>query len=148
MKPKIVVPFDFSDMAERALAWAADLQRTTSAPALHLVHAISSRPAGATDVPLERLLPDDDEISKLERSMLDKARAAEASATAAVWIRASKVGDIILDAAASEKAELIVMGSHGRTGVKRLILGSVAEHVLRHAKCPVVTIHAPNGHAK
>ncbi|HVX93508.1 MAG TPA: universal stress protein [Polyangia bacterium] len=148
MKPKILVPFDFSDMAERALAWAADLQRTTSAPALHIVHAISSRPSGATDVPVERLLPDEDEIAELERAMLDQARRAEASATAAVWIRASKVGDIILDAAASEKADLVVMGSHGRTGVKRLLLGSVAEHVLRHAKCPVVTIHSPNGHAK
>jgi nucleotide-binding universal stress UspA family protein len=148
MKPKILVPFDFSDMAERALAWAADFQRTTNAPALHIVHAISSRPAGATDVPVERLLPDEAEIAKLEGALLEKARRAEASATAAVWIRASKVGDIILDAAATEKAELVVMGSHGRTGVKRLILGSVAEHVLRHAKCPVVTIHAANGHGK
>jgi nucleotide-binding universal stress UspA family protein len=148
MKPKIVVPYDFSDMAEQALTWAADFQRTTNAPALHIVHAISSRPVGATDVPVERLLPDEAEIAELERDMLDRARRAEASATAAVWIRASKVGDIILDAAASEKAELIVMGSHGRTGVKRLILGSVAEHVLRHARCPVVTIHGPIGHAK
>lgn len=148
MKPRIVVPFDFSDTAERALAWAADFQRTTNAPALHIVHAISSRPAGATALPVERMLPDEDEIAKLEGAMLEKARRAEASATAAVWIRASKVADIILDATASEKAELVVMGSHGRSGVRRIILGSVAEHVLRHAKCPVVTVHALNGHGK
>jgi nucleotide-binding universal stress UspA family protein len=140
MKPRIVVPFDFSDTAERALAWAADLQRTTGAPRLHLVHAIPSRPAGTIEVPLVELLPDADEIAALERSMLDRARAHRASATAAVRIRAGTVGDIILDAADSGSADLIVLGSHGRTGVRRLLLGSVAEHVLRHAKCPVVTV--------
>src|SRR6185503_6964003 len=46
MKPKILVPFDFSDTAERALAWAADLQQATEAPPLHLLHALSSRPPG------------------------------------------------------------------------------------------------------
>jgi nucleotide-binding universal stress UspA family protein len=145
MKPKILVPFDFSEAAERALAWAADLQRTTGGPPLELVHAITSRPAGTADVPLERLLPSEKEIGELDRSMVEKARAHGATASGAVWIRASNVGDIILDAAKSAGAELIVMGSHGRTGVKRLVLGSVAEHVLRHAACPVVTLHAHGG---
>ena len=40
-------------------------------------------------------------------------------------------------------ASLIVMGSHGRTGFDRLILGSVAEHVLRHSPCTVVTVKSP-----
>lgn len=146
MKPKILVPFDFSDTAERALAWAAELQRATGAPPLHLLHAISSRPAGTAEVSLEMLLPNSEEIATLERSMVESARVSEATATAAVWIRPSSVGDIILDAAASAGAELIVMGSHGRTGVKRLVLGSVAEHVLRHATCPVVTVRGV--HAK
>jgi nucleotide-binding universal stress UspA family protein len=141
MKPKIIVPFDFSDTAERALVWAADLQRTTSGPAIHLVHAISSRPAGTGDAALEILLPNEDEMNALERDMIGHARRCEAAATAEVCIRTSNVGDIILDAARSAGAELIVMGSHGRTRVKRLLLGSVAEHVLRHAHCPVVTVH-------
>ena len=140
MKPKILVPFDFSETAERAVAWAADLQRTTGAPRLHLVHAIPQRPAGTMDVPLAELLPNAEELAALERSMIDKARGHQAAATAAVCIRAATVGDVILDAADSAGADLIVMGSHGRTGVRRLLLGSVAEHVLRHAKCPVVTV--------
>ena len=140
MKPKIVVPFDFSETAERALAWAADLQRTTGAPRLHLVHAIPSRPAGVMDVALAVLLPGDGEIAALERTMLDEAHRHRAAATAAVSIQAGTVGDIILEAAENVGADLIVMGSHGRTGVKRLLLGSVAEHVLRHAKCPVVVV--------
>jgi nucleotide-binding universal stress UspA family protein len=142
MRPIILVPFDFSDTAERALGWAAKLQRSTGAPPLHLLHAITSRPIGTLDVSLEGLVPNAAELAELERTMVEKARSLEAAAVATVWIRASNVGDIILDAAEHFGAELIVMGSHGRTGVKRLILGSVAEHVLRHAKCPVVTVRA------
>jgi nucleotide-binding universal stress UspA family protein len=143
MEPKIVVPFDFSPAAEQALTWAADLRRTTGGPPLHLVHAINARPAGAGDVSLDLLLPNADEIKTLERSMIEQAKRRDESATARVVIGASHVGDLILDAAKAAGAELVVMGSRGRTGVKRLVLGSVAEHVLRHAACPVVTVHAP-----
>jgi universal stress protein A len=142
MKPRILVPFDFSDSAEQALAWAADLHKTTGGEPIRMVHAISSRAPGTGDVPMELLIPNSDEIAALERSMSDAAVRYGASASAKIVIAASAVGDIILDAAHSGGAELIVMGTHGRTGVKRLFLGSVAEHVLRHADCPVVTVHA------
>lgn len=142
MKPRILVPFDFSGSAERALAWAADLQKATGTGPLQMVHAINSRPPGTNDVALEMLLPSDDERAKLERSMVEAARRYGAPAAASVVILASAVGDIILDTARSASADLIVMGTHGRTGVKRLFLGSIAEHVLRHAECPVVTVRA------
>jgi nucleotide-binding universal stress UspA family protein len=145
MNPKIIVPFDFSDTAERALALAADLQRTTGGPPIHIVHAISSRPAGTGEVLLESLLPSETEIAALEKQMIEKARRHEATATAAVGIRAAAVDDIIVDAARSAGAGLIVMGSHGRTGVRRLLLGSVAEQVLRHAPCPVVIVREAAG---
>jgi nucleotide-binding universal stress UspA family protein len=48
--------------------------------------------------------------------------------------------DAILDRARQERADLIVMGTHGRTGLSRLLVGSVAEGVLRHAPCPVVVV--------
>jgi nucleotide-binding universal stress UspA family protein len=140
MKPQILVPFDFSETAERALAWAADFQKMSGAPPVRLVHALSSRPSGTADVALETLLPSPQETKALEARMLEQARRHELTATAAVVIRASNIGDILVDAAKEAGAELIVMGSHGRTGVKRLLLGSVAEHVVRHAKCPVVTV--------
>ena len=143
MKPKILVPFDFSASAGQALAWAADLHKTTDGEPIQIIHAINSRPPGTGEVPLDMLLPNNDEIAGLERSMVDAALRHGARASAKVVIAASAVGDIILDAARSGGAELIVMGTHGRTGVTRLLLGSVAEHVLRHADCPVVTVHAP-----
>lgn len=52
-------------------------------------------------------------------------------------------GPVILDVAEHEHPDLIVIGTHGRTGVARLLMGSTAEKVLRHAKCPVLTVKAP-----
>jgi nucleotide-binding universal stress UspA family protein len=140
VKPRILVPFDSSSGAEQALAWAADLQKTTGAGPLQIVHAICARPPGTGDVALEMLLPSDAEIADLERSMLEAAQRYGSTASAKVAIQSSPVGDIILDVARSNDVELIVMGTHGRTGVKRLVLGSVTEHVVRRAHCPVVAV--------
>jgi len=81
-------------------------------------------------------------LEELERTMKEAAQRHGGGANAKVIIRPSAIGDILIDAARSAGADVIVMGTHGRTGVRRLILGSIAEHVLRHAACPVVTVHA------
>ena len=142
MKPRIFVPFDFSASAEQALAWAVDLQKASGTDAIRIVHAINSRPPGTGDVSLDILLPNDDEIAVLEKKMLDSAQKYGGKAVAKVVARANTVGDIILDEAQTADSELIVMGTHGRTGVTRILFGSVAEHVVRHAPCPVVTVRA------
>jgi nucleotide-binding universal stress UspA family protein len=49
----------------------------------------------------------------------------------------------ILRYAQEQKIDLVVMGTHGRTGIAHLILGSIAEHVLRKSPCPVLTVHGP-----
>jgi nucleotide-binding universal stress UspA family protein len=143
MKPTIVVPFDFSGAAEEALRWAVDLQKTTGGRPIQIVHAINSIPPGTVATALALIVPTDDEIAALERTMVEAARRYDATASAKVISAPSAVGDIILGTARSGGADLIVMGTHGRTGVKRLLLGSVSEHVLRHAHCPVVTVHLP-----
>ena len=53
--------------------------------------------------------------------------------------------EAILRACAELQADLLIMGTHGRTGLKRLLMGSVAEEVLRHAKTPVMVVRAPEG---
>ena len=53
--------------------------------------------------------------------------------------------DVILDTANSEKCDLIVMATHGRSGIGRVIIGSVADHVIRHATCPVLVVHPKKG---
>ena len=143
MKPTILVPFDFSAAAESALTWAADLDKSTGSGPIQMVHAINARPVGTGEVSMQALVPSEGEIAELESRMVEAARARGARATAKVLVKLSAVGDIIIDAARADGADLIVMGTHGRTGVRRLVLGSVAEHVLRHADCPVVSVHAP-----
>jgi nucleotide-binding universal stress UspA family protein len=59
---------------------------------------------------------------------------------AAIRVEAGEPSDGILEAARAVRADLIVMGTHGRTGIARLLLGSVAEAVLRRATCPVLTV--------
>jgi len=50
----------------------------------------------------------------------------------------------IVEAADQENVDLIVLGTHGRTGLTRLLMGSVAENVVRKAKCPVLTVKHPS----
>lgn len=55
-------------------------------------------------------------------------------------IPAPSAGNCVVETAGRVKADLIAMGTHGRGGLSRLVLGSVAEYVVRHASCPVVTV--------
>jgi nucleotide-binding universal stress UspA family protein len=69
----------------------------------------------------------------------------EAGVPVGTTLRAGDVVDTILDTATRLDADLLVMGTHGRTGLERFVLGSVAEQVLRRAPCPVTVVraHAP-----
>jgi nucleotide-binding universal stress UspA family protein len=59
------------------------------------------------------------------------------------YLEEGKAVDVILRLAEELRCDLIVMGTHGRTGVGRLVMGSVAEQVVRRALCPVVTVKCP-----
>lgn len=140
MKPRILVPFDFSAEAERALDWAADLQRSTGGSLL-LLHVVNPLPPGAELAPVP-LLASDSDLEELSADLKDKAQKRNIEAAVSVVLSPTIAG-AALDAAREHKCDLIVMGTHGRGGLRRLVLGSVAEHVVRHAECPVVTMRAP-----
>ena len=141
MKSRIFVPYDFSENAQKALAWAAELHRAIHATEpLGMAHVISTLPVGGPDSAIEMLVPAPDEIATLERDMTAAAARVEVRAVPQVLMRPLSTPELVVAAAEEAKADLIVMGTHGRTGVKRLVLGSVAEYVVRHAPCPVVTI--------
>lgn len=53
-------------------------------------------------------------------------------------------GTALVDAAAEEHADVVVMATHGRSGLRRAVLGSVADHVVRHASCPVLLVRPPH----
>jgi nucleotide-binding universal stress UspA family protein len=145
MKPRILVPFDFSDSATRALAWAADLQATSKSDApIHLIHVISSFPTGDPITAIDMLVPGPDEIATVKSELAEAGAKAGARVTTEVITRPTRVGETVVEVAEAIHADLIAMGTHGRSGVKRLMLGSQAEHVVRHASCPVVTMRAHN----
>ena len=147
MKPTILVPYDFGPAARAALGWAAELQKTTGAGPLRVIYAVSALTQIAGDLPIEPLLPSQDQIEEIERSLVEVGRAAGAMVFAKVVISPKTVGDIIVKEASSAGADLIVMGTHGRGALRRMFLGSVADQVVRHASCPVVTFRNSDAHA-
>jgi nucleotide-binding universal stress UspA family protein len=71
-------------------------------------------------------------------SIVQRARAMGADATGMTWN--GDAGESIVEAAEAESADLIVVGTHDRGAVGRLFLGSVSDHVVRHARCPVMVV--------
>lgn len=140
----VLVPVDFSETSRRALAWAFDY--ATRAPCeVHLLHVVEDHLSDVVRAPvaerianevwaitreaqeeLERMVPDPDDRERMGRIHRHVARG---RAAAEILRIAEKIG-----------AEIIVMGTHGRTGLARLVIGSVAEKVVRHADCPVVCV--------
>jgi nucleotide-binding universal stress UspA family protein len=97
----------------------------------------SSRPAGST---VEAAGPADsrDSVTTKAQALAQRAKAAGCDATFLVWD--GDPGEGIVAAADSENADLIVVGSHGRSGVSRFLIGSVSDFVVRHAHCPVMVV--------
>ena len=140
---KILCAVDLSSGSRCAVDDAAELARRFDA-ALTLVHV--RQPPSSTslwsELPPERLETDAQEL----RHALDGWRA-EAERIAGrpvrvVLTRGSPAAEIVRLAAA-EKPDLVVTGTHGRRGLGRLVLGSVAERVAREAPCPVLVARAP-----
>jgi nucleotide-binding universal stress UspA family protein len=98
VKPRILVPFDFSETADAALAWAADLRATTGGPPLEIVHAVDARTRGTPEMPVNPILPDEEETARLEKMMRDAATRHHAEANVHVLVQPSEVPRIVIDA--------------------------------------------------
>ncbi len=133
----ILVPIDFSTGAERALDYACELAAKTGAT-IHLVNGI-----GAALPELSVALTDQMIATLREgsRAALEKLVAARPNSTfGRLIVVPGDARDAILETAITLPADLIVMGTHGRRGISRLVLGSVAEYIVRHAPCPVLSV--------
>jgi nucleotide-binding universal stress UspA family protein len=143
----IVVGVDGSDASLEALRWAADEARLRVVP-LVAVHAWSFIPAQPIGDPGMLAMPAGDLAGQLgaegeaARSVLGAAVSEALGADPAVEVEQKLVegdaGDALV--AESPSAELVVVGSHGRSGLKAALLGSVSRHVASHADCPVVVV--------
>lgn len=136
----ILHPTDHSKSAEYALGLAGALARDYGAK-LILLHVISE-PGPVTEFVAPSPPVD---YAELAQQAFREFEAAAGKMPVEVE-SALIIGDVaksIVKVAVEKKVDLIVMGSHGRTGLRRLVLGSIAEEVLRHAPCPVMTLTAP-----
>lgn len=145
---RILCPTDFSDLAPAVEACAVALARHYDA-GLHLLHVDPPTPVMAPygEVPVDiRLFEMQREQAEQDLAAArDRARAAGVAADAAV--RGGHPAREILAVADELQADLIVVGTHGRGGVEHLLLGSVAEKVMRKARCPVMVVPAAAGQA-
>jgi nucleotide-binding universal stress UspA family protein len=138
MSHKILVPFDFSRASERALAWAS-AERKLSGGKVIVFHAINPIPLAAVTMPVVAPPPSPEEIELIRRDLCDVMVKAELDGSPEV-VLAPAPGEAVVRAADADGCDLIVMGTHGRGAVARAVLGSVADFVVRHAHCPVVTL--------
>jgi nucleotide-binding universal stress UspA family protein len=141
----ILVPTDFSDTAKAALEYAKFLA-TNFGASLHLLHVLQSPLAYASALEASpELAYLREEMSKDARGRLE--RALTAAEREQFHVRLTTVCGFppadIVEYAAKHDVDLIVMGTHGRSPIQHLFLGSVAEKVVRRAPCAVLTVRLP-----
>jgi len=142
----ILVPTDFSPTSDAALEYARDVADRFGAT-LQLLHVLQDPFVNGPLVSAQSL----SETPGVRTTIMEDAKARlTARLTAHDRERFGAQGEVvfgrgadtIVEYAADSRADLIVMGTHGRTGVAHLLLGSVAERVVRTAHCPVLTVRA------
>ena len=137
---RILVPTDFSDKASQASRYAVPLARQLGGK-IRLLHVLEWPVVPAT---LGAVMTDENEIAEAARQRLDEL--AEATVPPGLrgktLVRTGRAYRNITDAARGLRMDLIVISTQGRTGLKRALLGSTAERVVRHAACPVLTVRS------
>lgn len=139
----ILVPIDFSASSMRAVSLARELAEALGAARILLVHAYYVPPELAMYAP-HRVPGYLEALEEAARKELDRAneKLGPGGPSAECLARRGMPEQVIPEIARERGSDLIVMGTHGRTGLSRWALGSVAERVLRTAPCPVLTARA------
>jgi nucleotide-binding universal stress UspA family protein len=141
---RVLFATDFSDASRRALAFALAIARRYDS-ALSVVHAIPPEPRDP--IPLEPL-PANMNRRRIDAEQLMSDFGREGSVSAFnphLIVEQGRVWDVLASVIRRENVDLLVLGTHGRGGLKKAMMGSIAEQVLRLAQCPVLTIgpHVP-----
>jgi nucleotide-binding universal stress UspA family protein len=144
---QILIPIDFSDYSDQALRWGVSLAQKYGAQLL-LLHVIpevleevSARESAGEQLVIDLTAEVEAQLHEIARQGLKEGVAVD------VRVADGEPADAILRMARQEKVDLIVMGTHGRTGLSHLLLGSTAEAVVRTATCPVFMVRASATHA-
>jgi universal stress protein A len=140
----ILVPTDFSKFSDRAVQQAADIAEQNNAK-VFLLHVVDKLQQCAIDycIPLETMMrvqsDSEKEASKKMQEEVDKIVKAK-KIDVVFDVKSGIPYEEILKEQQERKADLIVIASHGRTGLLKSLIGSVAERVMREAKCPVLLV--------
>jgi len=140
---RVLAPLDFSELSDTVLRYAVELTREEGTTIL--IHVLEPLPlhfesAFGTFVNTEGLA----RIRENAEQLLAQAKERYPDRDIVTELRQGKPAPLVLDAASRHRAELIVMGTHGRGGLEHLFLGSVAARVVRKAECPVLTVRIPD----
>ncbi|NTU90690.1 MAG: universal stress protein [Chlorobiaceae bacterium] len=137
----ILCPLDFSDASKNAFRYACEFAKSMGSK-IHLLHIVEPRPMAA-DMSLA-YIPVEEDLEKAAREDIEPlvadARAKGIDVQADVMIGIPV--DVILQQITEFDVSLLIMGSHGKTGLSRLLMGSVAEGVVRKAGIPVLIVKA------
>ncbi len=148
---RILVPVDFSDQSSQALRYGCSLARSSGAELylLHVVQELTAIGAGSGAISFRTAAEYAQEVEEQAREGLLKMMPVEMSEGLRVR-RRTVIGfpwQDVVDFARSNDIDLICLGTHGRSGFRRMILGSVAEKVVQHAHCNVLVVRTPEGQA-
>jgi nucleotide-binding universal stress UspA family protein len=138
---RILIAIDESELTARTVAIGADLATALHAQ-LALVHVLDTSLAGAPEggMSAEATLAD---LQQAGQALLQAARGqVPASVPVTAFSREGKPAEEVVAAAQEWPADLIIIGTHGRAGLQRLLIGSTADAVVRQAPCPVLTVKA------
>ena len=140
---RILCPVDFSDFSRHALDYAAGIARAYGAriTALHVVPPITSMLPASGEGLYPPLVFRPEDLEQFRKELESFVRESGIDAVDADVVQGSVAGEIAR-VAKELPADLLVMGSHGRSGFERLMLGSVTEKLLRTAPCAVLTVPA------
>lgn len=143
----ILVPHDFSETAQRALVYALDLAEVLGAR-VTLMHAYELVGYGYPDGPSMTVQMAHD-IEASARAALEgvASRTRRPEVPMSIILRQGVPWSEIVAVAKEVEADLVAIGTHGRRGLSRMLLGSVTERVMRTAQCPVLTVHVCPAHA-
>lgn len=136
----ILVPIDFSETSRKALVYAVKMAEQFGSKVV-LLNVVE--PITASDFGYPPVLFDIDNAKIAARKRLEtlcRDGRVPAKLLGRVLVRCGRPFTEITDAARSLKADLIILTTHGYTGLKRVFMGSTAERVVRHAPCPVLTV--------
>lgn len=140
---KILVPTDFSPSSEAGVEYAAAMAKQFGAEVI-LVHVVESFPYMITDT--VTVVSYTDSLKTVAQALLDGLSSKLSKEGLSIKTHLATIGfppGEIIKRAEREKADIIVMATHGRTGLGRLLMGSVAEKVVRLSPVPVLTVRPP-----